>query len=183
MAKAKHHFLRLRPSTFFGFFVLLSSLCIASMKMTTALREMLHCTSLITSYYYGSSTATNTAAYCCTIIINQNPWNPASPLQLKLLSSCTTTSTSSPTFNTPKYAPVVTPLLLCIQIIMQLHHATTRRIILWFNLIVVITYYYYYYYYIIITTNNQFQHIKLYAAVNTSDYAPPVVPSLLKTTK
>ncbi len=29
---------------------------------------------------------------------------------LKLLSSCTTTTTSSLTFNTPKYAPVVSPL-------------------------------------------------------------------------
>ena len=108
MAKAKHHFLRLLPSTFFGFFLLLSSLCIASMKITTVLIEMLHCTSLIAFYYYHPSTAT-AAYFCTTIIYYQNPWNRASPLQLKLLSSCTNT-TSSLTFNTPKYASVVSPL-------------------------------------------------------------------------
>ena len=142
------------------------------------IREMLHCTSLITSFYYDPSTATNTAAYYCTTIINQNPWNSASPLQLKLLSSCTTTTTSSPIFNTPQYAPVITPLL-CIQIIMRLHHATTRRII-YFDCCHHIL--------LLLLLHHHQQpvstHQTIYAAVNnTSDYAPPVVPSLLKTTK
>mmetsp|Transcript_32593 Transcript_32593/g.53188 ORF Transcript_32593/g.53188 Transcript_32593/m.53188 type:complete len:109 (-) Transcript_32593:316-642(-) len=72
-----------------------------------------------------------------------------------LLSSYTTT-TSSPTFNTPKYAPVVSPLCTDSNAAASCNCRHDES----FNLIVVITYYHYYYN-IVITDMTSF---------NTSNY-------------